>query len=81
MILPQKHIKLSESLFALGAIILSILKKTKNIDELWESLERLNGTDELPAKHTFDSFVLALDYLYSIGAIDINEKGGIRRCT
>lgn len=47
MILPQKHIKLSESLFAVGAIILSLLKNSKDVDELWEEVQRLICEDKL----------------------------------
>ncbi|MEG1254836.1 ABC-three component system middle component 6 [Clostridium sp.] len=78
MILPKKHIKLSESLFALGAIILSELKKQGSVDSIWESV---SSKSDFNIRITFDNFILTLDYLYSIGAIDINEDGGVFKCT
>ena len=35
MILPEKHIKFSESLFGLGAVILHILNRPKKLEKLW----------------------------------------------
>lgn len=74
MILPSKHIRVAESLFGLGGIILSLLtQKPKTVDELWLKLTKLNNSPKLPAYHTFDNLILCLLYLFSIGAIDINQ--------
>lgn len=82
MILPQKHIKLSESIFAMGAIILSLLEYQKSIgiDELWEKLRSKNYNDKLIDNYTFDKFIISLDYLFTIGTIDVNENGGLIKC-
>ena len=77
MILPKKQIKLSESLFALGAVILSNIKRHTPLDQIWE---KVFSQKDLKVKFTFDSFILTLDYLYTIGSIDIDEKGDIFRC-
>ena len=77
MILPKKQIKLSESLFALGAVILSNIKKNTSLEQVWD---KISSQEDLKVKFTFDSFVLTLDYLYTIGSIDINEEGDIFRC-
>ena len=77
MILPKKQIKLSESLFALGAVILSNIKRHTPLDQIWE---KVPSQKDLKVKFTFDSFILTLDYLYTIGSIDIDEKGDIFRC-
>ena len=77
MILPKKQIKLSESLFALGAVILSNIKRHTPLDQIWE---KVSFQKDLKVKFTFDSFILTLDYLYTIGSIDIDEKGDIFRC-
>lgn len=78
MIVPTKHIRFSESLFGLGAIILSILSEPQTVDELWHKFSDFNN-DKLrfPSYHSFDHLVLAIDYLYLIGAIDVNNKGEI----
>lgn len=77
MILPKKQIKLSESLFALGAVILSNIKRNTSLDQIWEIV---SSQKDSKVKFTFDSFILTLDYLYTIGSIDIDEKGDIFRC-
>ena len=77
MILPKKQIKLSESLFALGAVILSNIKRCTSVDQIWN---KVSSQKDLKVKFTFDSFILTLDYLYTIGSIDIDEKGDIIRC-
>lgn len=76
MILPKKHIKLSESLFAMGAIVLKEINKSKTVDEVWELVK----DNKLINPITFDSFILALDYLYCINLIEINDEGGLVRC-
>ncbi len=40
MILPKKHIKLSESLFALGAVVLEQIDNPKTIDEIWDNISQ-----------------------------------------
>lgn len=72
MILPSKHLSISESLFGLGGCLLAILKKPMTVDELWWDFLR---NKEFSAHHAFDDVVMALNYLYSIGAVDVNKEG------
>lgn len=79
MILPSKHISLSESLLGLAGVILTFLtQKPYTLDELWQEYSKINNTkDFFPAYHNFDNVILAINLLYSIGAIDINANGEI----
>lgn len=78
MILPSKHIKLSESLIGLGAFVVSIVKKPLTIDECWKQLnEDYINTGKLKKHHSFDNFILTVDLLYMIGVIEMNSKGEI----
>lgn len=78
MILPSKHIRLSESLLGLGAVLLDFLNAPMTIDELWfKFLEINNRKETFPAYHSFDNLILALDCLYAMGIIDIEENGNI----
>jgi hypothetical protein len=78
MILPSKHIRFSESLLGLGGILLSFIKEPKTIDEIWYKYSEINNTKKVfPAYHNFDNVVLALNYLFVIGAISIDNKGKI----
>lgn len=79
MILPSKHLKISESLLGFGGIILEILdKKSLDIDQIWSIYNQMNKKAILlHSYHSFDNLILALDYLYLISAIDINKNGKI----
>lgn len=78
MILPSKHIRISESLFGLGGYLLSYMKDgPKSVDQLWFRVCKQNEVKKAFAYHGFDNVVLALNYLYIIGAIDINSEGKV----
>ena len=79
MILPSKHISLSESLLGLAGILLTFLaKRPYTLDELWQEYSKVNKTrDVFPAYHSFDNVVMAINLLYLIGAININTNGEI----
>lgn len=80
MILPDKHIKLSESIFGLAGVILAELRHPDYIEELWGKFERINNTERMPTNHSYDNFLIALDYLYMIGAIDADEENKLYIC-
>ncbi len=76
--LPKKHISLSESYIGLGAFILEVLSVPMNIDVCWEKLNNSYiKKGKISKKHSFDNYVLTLDLLYVLNAIDINQKGEI----
>lgn len=70
MILPTKHIPLNRSLLGVGAELLALLDRESTVSGLWTALKREKREDEVP----FDWFVLALDLLFGIGAIEF-ERG------
>lgn len=81
-ILPEKHVRISESLLGIGALVLEIIRGgSRNIDSIWSSLrqkdsirEKVNGTV------TFDSLVLAIDGLFAMGFVELDEEGRLRIC-
>lgn len=73
MILPTKHISTSYSLLGIGAKILEHMYYPRTISSLWSSVATM------PEVATFERFVLTLDLLYAIGAIEM-EMGLLRRC-
>jgi len=79
MLMPQKHINLSESLIGIGAFILKVINnKRKTIDEIIKDIENLiNNRNNKKMYTNIDNIILSIDYLYSIGTIDIDEKGRI----
>jgi len=79
MILPAKHIKLSESLFGLGGFLLNLIKKPITVDELWILFSEFNNTPTYPSYHSFDNFILCIDYLYMIGIIKVDQEGRLSK--
>jgi len=73
MILPTTHISMKNSLLGVGAIVIEKLRHPRTVTALWNDLSKL------PEVATFERFVLVLDLLYLIGAIEI-EEGLLRRC-
>jgi hypothetical protein len=72
MILPTKHVSTSYSLIGLGAKIIEHLNYPRTVSSLW------NAVCSIKEIGTFERFVLTLDFLYTIGAIDL-DVGLIRR--
>lgn len=76
-LLPQKHVRPTESLLGLGALVLESLdEKPRNLDSVWADLcERESVKMRVHGSVTLDNVVLAIDFLYSIEAVTLNEKG------
>lgn len=75
MILPKKQLSLNESLFGFGAFLLQQLDAPTTVDDLWEYYKDSYANKKYLIKFTFDQFIMALDYLYIIGAIKQDERG------
>ncbi|ETJ25797.1 hypothetical protein Q604_UNBC17654G0001, partial [human gut metagenome] len=67
------------SLFALGALVLEQIDNPKTVDEIWDNISQKQ--DIISAANNFDNLLLTLDYLFSLGIITLNQKGGITKCT
>ena len=78
MIMPKKHISLSESYIGFGAIVLEILTLPMTIDDCWEKIQKQYiGKGLITAKHSFDSLILTLDLLFALSIVEVNEKGEV----
>ena len=82
MILPTKRLSEPRSLLGMGAIILGELSKPRDLSGLWEDTKRAYSADDRhgmgPQSFTYEWFVLALDFLYLMDAIVI-EDGRVRK--
>lgn len=67
MILPTKHIPVQHALIGVGAVVLGRLRHPLTVSTLWERVRREEGVS------TFDRFVLALDLLFLLGAIELRD--------
>jgi len=72
VILPTKHIPLRQSLLGVGGILLRHLDRKRTFSELWERVRAVREVGN------YQRFVLALDLLYAVDAIAL-EEGLLRR--
>nr|VFK41041.1 MAG: hypothetical protein BECKTC1821E_GA0114239_100939 [Candidatus Kentron sp. TC] len=72
MILPSKHISQDRALLTIGARILRRLAHPKTVSAVWEEFSARAGekTSSAPPSVGYDHFVLALDLLFLMGAIE-----------
>ena len=75
MILPKKQLSINESYWGFGAFLLKKLTNPIATEDLWEYYKDSYTNKKYPVKFSFDQFVMALDYLFIIGAIKENEGG------
>jgi hypothetical protein len=73
MILPSKHLSQDRALLTVGAKVLQHLPRSKTVSALWEELPRcpVDRRDSSPLR--YDCFILALDLLFLMGAIELQE--------
>lgn len=67
MILPDKRIRMSNSLLNVGATLLSTMRPRQTVTELW------SRTRTRPEIRTFDRFVLGLDLLFILGVVSYKD--------
>jgi hypothetical protein len=71
MILPTKHMRTQRTLLGVGAEVIALLDQPKTVSRVWADLKKKRGEDDL--KLSFDWFVLSLDLLFSIDAVELNR--------
>ena len=82
MILPSKHILQEKAILTVGAELLKHLDKPKTISAIWENVRQSASETRSNANSlSYDWFVLSLDFLYAIDAIEIHEGLLKRRTT
>jgi hypothetical protein len=74
MILPTKHMSLSNSLLSIGAVLLKHIDNNHTVTALW------NTANTLPEVKTFERFTLGLDLLFMMGAVEFHD-GLLRRAS
>ena len=79
MILPSKHMQIERSLLGIGSELLQVLEQPMTVSSLWDVLRRRRDEDDVVAPTDHRWFVLALDLLYMIGAIEFQQGILIRR--
>ena len=73
MILPSKHLPQDRALLTVGATILRQLSHPITVSALWEQMPRVVVEQKVSSPMRYDGFVLALDFLFLVGAIELRE--------
>ena len=66
-LMPGKHVPIGRSLVGIGALILRELRAPSTVSVLWERVR------ENPEIGSYRNFVMALNYLFAIAAIDYED--------
>lgn len=79
MIMPTKGLSPDRCLLGVGADVLEILQTPSTISKLWVRYTRKRSRNEYATTVSFDWFILALDLLFAIGAVNLDEQGRLRK--
>lgn len=78
MILPTKYLSHERALISVGGEILKHLEEPRSVSALWDCVRDAQTYKATDTLISFDWFVLALNLLYTISAVDY-KKGLILR--
>ena len=80
MILPSKHMRADRALIGVGAEVLHVLRAPMTVSKLWDEIRPRRSADAANPVVDYRWFVLALDLLYMLRAIEF-DRGLIRRAS
>lgn len=80
MLLPDKHITLAGSVVGLGGFLLAELDRPRTVDQLYQRITARRDDGAITAYHDLDSVLIALAFLYLVGAIEVAPTGAVRKC-
>jgi len=78
VILPTKHIRPDRALLAVGGDLLASMREPITVSRLWDDVRSKRGNSGEPAPINYDWFVLALDLLFMVGAVEL-DRGLLRK--
>ena len=73
MILPTKYLPQDRALITIGGEILRHLEEPRSVSALWDCVREAQICNAAGALVSFDWFVLALNLLYAISAIEYRD--------
>lgn len=80
MLLPDKHIRISESVLGIAGLVLQSLKTSKSFDQLVAKISKDQSEQSWPGDYSVESIALALCFLHSIEAVDVTNNGDLVKC-
>ena len=78
MILPSKHLSQERALLTVGSRILQHIQEPMTVSALWERLRTHGEGADSRWILRYDRFVLALDLLFMIGVVSLEDGRLIR---
>ena len=81
MITPTKGIAPDRCLLAVGAQVLLQLDEPRTVSQAWARLKSWRADQAHTSPVSFEWFVLALDILYSLGAVELDQDVLVARST
>lgn len=78
MILPTKHIRGDRALIGVGGEILRVLSQPMTVSRLWDEIRETRAKFAPSSPIAYEWFVLALDLLFLMGAVDL-DRGVLHR--
>lgn len=79
-IFPSKHVNLYDSILGLSGVLVELIDNPISVDGLWKKFNSINNTKYCPSYHNHQNFVLALDVLFSFGALQIDDDFNLHLC-
>ena len=73
VILPTKHLSEEKSLLRVGGDILLLLDTPKTVSRLWIEVRNMRADRSATSSITFSWFVLALDLLFILRAVEYSS--------
>ena len=80
MILPSKHVPPERALLGVGAEVLRAMDQPSTIASLWDKMRSYRSADSKWPVLDYRWFVLAIDLLYMIGAVEL-DRGLLRKAS
>ena len=80
MILPTKHIRPDRALLTVGGEILGYLSEPATVSRRWDLVRNARKEGQEAAPINYDWFILALDLLFMVGAVDL-DRGLVRKAS
>lgn len=70
MILPTKHVRTDRALIGVGGELLGLLREPMTVSRLWNEVRAQRTVAAPIAPIDYEWFVLALDFLFLVGAVE-----------
>lgn len=79
--LPEKHVRLNETLLGLGALVIWQLDEPTTVDDLWDRFRALKTRKKaVPERITFEDLILTIDLLFALRALELTDTGELTKC-